>query len=70
MAATAPEELRLSDTQLYRVVDVMALLRMSRSVVYEQLRNGRIRSVKQGRTRLVTARAIRDYIALLEREAA
>jgi hypothetical protein len=57
------------DTQLYRVPDVMRLLCMSRSVVFEQLRSGRLRSVRQGRIRLVTAGAIRDYIALLEKEA-
>jgi excisionase family DNA binding protein len=42
---------------------------MSRSVVFELLRSGRLRSVKQGRTRLIPASAIRDYIALLEKEA-
>jgi excisionase family DNA binding protein len=54
---------------LYRVTDVMAMLHMSRTVIYEQLRTGRLRSVHQGRTRLIPASAIRDYIALLEREA-
>jgi hypothetical protein len=38
------------------------------SVIYEQIRTGRLRTVKQGRTRLVPASAIADYIALLERE--
>lgn len=70
MAAAAPDHIGLDDTQLYRVTDVVRLLRLSRSVIYEQLRSGRLRSVHQGRTRLVTAAAIRDYIALLEREAA
>ncbi|WP_433347611.1 helix-turn-helix domain-containing protein [Microtetraspora malaysiensis] len=54
---------------LYRVADVMRLLSMSRSVIYEQLRSGRLRSVKQGRTRLIPASAITDYITLLEQEA-
>ena len=54
---------------LYRVTDVMAMLHMSCSVIYEQLRSGRLRSVHQGRTRLIPASAIRDYIALLENEA-
>jgi excisionase family DNA binding protein len=54
---------------LYRVTDVMAMLHMSRTVIYEQLRSGRLRSVHQGRTRLIPASAIRDYIALLESEA-
>ncbi|MEV0616981.1 helix-turn-helix domain-containing protein [Nonomuraea sp. NPDC050404] len=57
------------DTQLYRVTDVMRVLRMSRTVIYEQIRSGRLRSVKQGRARLITAKGIRNYIALLEKEA-
>ncbi|WP_308440889.1 helix-turn-helix domain-containing protein [Catellatospora chokoriensis] len=53
---------------LYRIPEVMALLSMSRSVIYEQIRSGRLRSVTQGRTRLVSTAAIADYVALLERE--
>jgi excisionase family DNA binding protein len=45
------------------------LLSLSRSVVYEQIRSGRLRSVTQGRSRLIPASAIADYIALLEQEA-
>ncbi|MEV5557145.1 helix-turn-helix domain-containing protein [Nonomuraea wenchangensis] len=59
----------LDDAQLYRVTDAMRLLRMSRTVIYEQIRTGRLRSVKQGRARLITANGIRAYIALLEKEA-
>jgi excisionase family DNA binding protein len=55
--------------ELYRVKDVMRMLRVSRTVIYEQLRSGRLRSVHQGRTRLIPASAISDYITLLEREA-
>ena len=58
----------LPGKQLYRVTDAMAVLSMSRSVIYEQIRAGRLRSVTQGRTRLIPASAITDYIALLERE--
>ena len=54
--------------QLYRVADAMVVLSMSRSVIYEQMRSGRLRSVTQGRARLIPASAIADYIALLERE--
>ena len=42
---------------------------MSRTVVYEQLRSGRLRSVRQGRARLIPASAIAKYVALLETEA-
>jgi excisionase family DNA binding protein len=53
---------------LYRIPEAMALLSLSRSVLYEQIRSGRLRSVTQGRTRLVPATAITDYVHLLERE--
>lgn len=54
---------------LYRVTEAMEVLSLSRSVIFEQLRTGRLRSVKQGHTRLIPASAIADYVALLEREA-
>jgi excisionase family DNA binding protein len=60
---------RLDDLQLYEVCDVMRMLRLSRTVIYELIRSGRLRFVKQGRARRVPASAIRDYITLLEREA-
>ena len=55
--------------QLFRIVDAAAVLSLSRSAIYEQIRSGRLRSVTQGRTRLIPASAITEYIALLEREA-
>ncbi len=57
------------DRRLYRVTDAMRLLSLSRSVIYEQIRAGRLRTVRQGRTRLIPASAIDDYISLLEQEA-
>jgi excisionase family DNA binding protein len=59
----------MNDRQLYRVPEAMVLLSLSRSVLYEELRNGRLRSVHVGRTRLIPATAIAEYVALLEREA-
>jgi excisionase family DNA binding protein len=59
---TAPKE-------LYRVAEAMRLLSLSRSVIYNQIRTGRLRSVKQGKTRLIPADAITEYVALLETEA-
>ncbi|GIH61448.1 helix-turn-helix domain-containing protein [Microbispora siamensis] len=47
----------------------MRLLSLSRSVIYEQIRAGRLRTVRQGRARLIPASAIDDYISLLEQEA-
>ncbi|UAC02263.1 excisionase family DNA-binding protein [Dactylosporangium vinaceum] len=46
----------------------MELLSISRTVIYEQIRAGRLRTVKCGRTRLVPDTAIAEYVALLERE--
>jgi excisionase family DNA binding protein len=57
------------DKQLYRVPEAMAVLSMSRSAIYEQIRSGRLRSVTQGRSRLIPASAIGEYVALLEGEA-
>lgn len=59
---------RLVRKALYRIPEAMALLSMSRSVIYDQIRRGRLRSVKQGRTRLIPAAAIVEYVALLEQE--
>lgn len=56
-------------TMLYRVTEAMQILSISRSQLYEQLRAGRIRSVRQGRTRLIPESAIREYVQLLEHEA-
>jgi excisionase family DNA binding protein len=53
---------------LYKIPEVMRLLSMSRSVIYEQMRTGRLRFVKQGRATLVSASAIQAYVALLEQE--
>jgi excisionase family DNA binding protein len=46
------------------------MLKLSRSVLFEQLRTGRLRSVRQGRARRIPASAVIDYVRLLEREAA
>ncbi|MFD5563869.1 helix-turn-helix domain-containing protein [Kitasatospora griseola] len=54
---------------LYRVEDVVELLRLSRTVIYDLIRVGRLRTVKEGRSRLVPASAINEYVALLENEA-
>jgi excisionase family DNA binding protein len=59
----------LATPQLYRIPDVMRLLSLSRTVIYEQIRAGRLRTVHQGRSCLIPASAITEYIALLETEA-
>jgi excisionase family DNA binding protein len=54
---------------LYRVTDATRVLSISRTVIFDQIRSRRLRSVKQGRTRLIPDSAIRAYVELLEREA-
>ncbi len=53
---------------LWTVPEAMHLLSMSRTVIYEQIRSGRLRSVKQGRTRLIPDAAITEHVRLLETE--
>ncbi|MER6970890.1 helix-turn-helix domain-containing protein [Nocardioides sp. NPDC000445] len=56
---------------LYRVEEAAEALRMSRSVVYELIRSGRLRTVKGGRRRLVSVTALTEYVAdLIEENAA
>jgi excisionase family DNA binding protein len=55
--------------KLYKTDEAAAMLRLSPSMIYRQMRAGRLRSVHQGRARLIPAAAIDEYIALLEREA-
>ncbi len=55
---------------LYKIPEVMKMLRMSRGAVYSEINAGRLRRVKRGRSVFVTSAAIADYINLLEREAA
>jgi excisionase family DNA binding protein len=54
---------------LYEIREAMTLLSMSRSVIFNNIKSGRLRSVKEGRARLIPAAAIDEYVALLEREA-
>ncbi|WP_253853988.1 helix-turn-helix domain-containing protein [Prauserella alba] len=50
---------------LYPIPEAMQLLSMSRSVLYEQIRAGRLISVKVGRSRLIPAEAINSFVRLL-----
>jgi excisionase family DNA binding protein len=55
---------------LYRVDEAAEALRLSRSLVYELIRSGRLRSVKEGRRRLVPVDALAEYVATLSGDAA
>jgi Helix-turn-helix domain len=54
---------------MYRISDVVKLTRLSRSVIYQQIRAGRLHTVKQGRATFVTAVDLHAYVQLLRREA-
>jgi excisionase family DNA binding protein len=69
MSVNAPAASATLPRQLYKVTEAMIVLSISRSVIYEQIRSGRLRSVHQGRRRLIPASAIAEYVALLEHEA-
>ena len=69
MATTGtPNYDALPQRHLYRIPEAMKLLSMSRSVIYEQIRAGRLLTVKQGRARLVPLQAINEYVELLIKE--
>ena len=61
-AGTAPAG-AADDLCLYEVPDIMRMLKMARSTVYEELSAGRLHSVPRGRCGLFTAAHIRDYMA-------
>jgi excisionase family DNA binding protein len=68
---TAPAEAtgtEVAELQLYTIEETATMLRLGRTKVFDLLRNGRLRSVQEGRARRIPPRAIADYIALLERE--
>jgi excisionase family DNA binding protein len=54
---------------MFRISTVVKLTGLSRSVIYEQIKAGRLRTVKQGTATLITAAALDDYVKLLEKEA-
>ena len=62
-------EVRRVTPVLFSVPEAMEMLGMSRTVIYELTRSGRLVTVTQGRRRLVPASAIDDYVALLLVEA-
>ncbi len=69
LVSVRADPLRALGKALYRIPEAMELLSMSRTVIYEQMRAGRLRYVAQGSDRRITASAIADYVALLVQEA-
>lgn len=57
-------------TLLLTAEEAAYALRVGRSKVYELMRSGALRSVKIGGSRRVSATALAEYVARLERDAA
>lgn len=64
----ASESTTVPKRDLYPVEEALELLHISRSRFYKELRAGRLRAVKSGRSRLVPATAITEYVQLLIEE--
>lgn len=54
---------------LYRPEEAAKALRIGRSMVYEEIRLGRLQTVRIGRRRLVPPEYIKRYVELLKNEA-
>jgi excisionase family DNA binding protein len=54
---------------LYRPKEAASALGIGRDKLYDLMRSGRLRSVKDGGARFITADALADYVAMLEAEA-
>jgi excisionase family DNA binding protein len=52
------------------VPEVMEATGLSRQSIYNEINDGRLRTFKVGRRRLVSPAALEDWVAALEREAA
>ena len=55
--------------ELYTVPEAMVRLNLSRTVIYELIRSGRLLTVTQGRRRLIPAASLSAYVDLLISEA-
>lgn len=69
MTLAVPERRAINTPVLLKVPEAMRVLSLSRTVIYDLIRRGRLRAVNEGRARLIPMSAINEYIALLEREA-
>ncbi|MFB6624272.1 DNA-binding protein [Streptomyces sp. NPDC056374] len=66
----APEPIATPLTRrLHRVEDAAYVLGFERTTAWQEIRLGRLRTVRVGRRRLVPTEYIDDYVELLKREA-
>ncbi|MDA2806133.1 excisionase family DNA-binding protein [Nocardiopsis suaedae] len=54
-----------TDKKLLRVEEAAKLLGIGRTRAFELIKDGRLRSVKLGKTRLVPAKALDEFVELL-----
>jgi excisionase family DNA binding protein len=59
-------ELAELEKRLFSVENIMPMCNLGRTKVYEEMDSGRLRSVKVGRRRLVSAGALNEFIEKLE----
>ncbi|MEV7506804.1 excisionase family DNA-binding protein [Streptomyces sp. NPDC091201] len=57
------------ERRLHRVEEAAELLGVGRSTAYEEIRLGRLRTVRVGTRRLVPTEYVDEYVELLKREA-
>ena len=56
------------DKLLYRPREAALVLGMSKTALYELIRTKRIRSIKGGKFRFITADALREFVQTLEQQ--
>ncbi|MBT2368014.1 helix-turn-helix domain-containing protein [Streptomyces sp. ISL-10] len=66
MSVTLPAP---AERLLYRPEEAAATLGIGRSLIYEEIRLGRLQTVRIGRRRLVPPEYVAQYVELLKREA-
>ncbi|QSY50182.1 MULTISPECIES: helix-turn-helix domain-containing protein [Streptomyces] len=64
-----PSGLSPAEQRLYSVASASQILNIGRSHAYDEIRLGRLRTVRSGRRRLVPIEYIEEYVELLKSEA-
>ena len=54
---------------MYRPIEAARVLGMGRTAIFALIKSGRLQSVKLGGARFITAKALTEYVAMLEAEA-
>lgn len=57
------------EPEFLRAKEDLTVLRLGRTKLYELIRSGRLTTVTEGRARLIPINSIREYKALLAKEA-